>query len=189
MQVMEGIRPIKQEKVPVIVPFAEVLSQYDNDHADSITNEWARDLLHNADAFYEGEWHRVALSGDVIQNRVTLMYHHHPFEGTSLIPETGSTVAEAAQRLRELGASYSEHNHECDENIRALMQAPLTHIVLASNDGRFKIPDQHQQKLIQKPGTFLHLDGLYRMVAWCLAGRLDENAKIDTYIAGPVQNL
>lgn len=191
---MEGIRPgVERRRSLEIfrVPFSTVLEHFDREHDLSETREWARELINTVNDFYSGEWHSAKLPNDLVRSNITLMYHHHPLEGEPLVPEIGATVAETSARFREIENSYHACNNKCCEHIKSLQASPFSHLILASNDGRFKIPDQYQQKLQQRPGTFLHIDGLHRMIAWDLAGRLSDSndGSVEAYIAGPIMQF
>jgi hypothetical protein len=80
------------------VPFDEIRRRYDEEHRGWKGYSIGLDYLTTANERCQGRWTLVLLSGADIAN-VMLPWHKHEIE---VIPPTGLSVAEAAQRLKQL---------------------------------------------------------------------------------------
>ena len=189
---------------PEPINFREIMEELGKQHKLSETLDYIGNLLSEVNRFYEGIWSRAELPNSTVRHRIILMRHghvkgqvlipelvgHKHLEGQVLVPETGSTVAEASARFRAIGPSYVNTNRICYDNIQKQRQAPFSPIILASANKRFRIPEEYQSNLIQPAGSFLHLDGLHRLIAWDLEGRFKDDSegkpRLKAYIAGPI---
>ncbi|MEV0685467.1 DUF6309 family protein [Nocardia sp. NPDC050378] len=162
--------------------FTEVVEIYRGEHCAHGAEEGVRfregeDNLRRGDAL-SGTWTRVRLSRADLTG-VTLPWHLSEGGERELVPRTGLTVAQAAARVRTERADLLAANPVCTELITALADAPLTTVFLST------APVDHSDyaDLRADRGLF-HLDGLHRMIAWELAGRLPEEETIDAIVAG-----
>jgi hypothetical protein len=80
------------------VPFDEVLADYHQEHNGWEGYEIGLIYLNASDKRYQGKWTLVLLSSADIAS-VMLPSHNHPIE---VIPPSGLSVSEAAQRLKAL---------------------------------------------------------------------------------------
>ncbi|MFJ8624848.1 DUF6309 family protein [Kitasatospora sp. NPDC093550] len=169
-------------EIVTAVAYAEVHDAYLRDHPverdhEANTNVYGEENLERADRI-PGGWWRVRLSrADVLG--VVLPWHLSEGGDLELVPRSGLTVARAAERIRSAGAAWTAANPVCAAKLRLLRRAPFTTVFLST------APIDHSDygDLAVRAGL-IHLDGLHRMLAWELAGRLPERALLDGYLAG-----
>ncbi|MGW2372864.1 MULTISPECIES: DUF6309 family protein [Kitasatospora] len=169
-------------EIVTAVAYAEVHDAYLRDHPverahEANTNVYGEENLERADKM-AGGWWRVRLTrADVLG--VVLPWHLSEGGELELVPRTGLTVAGAAERVRSGGAAWTAANPACAAKLRLLRRAPFTPLYLCT------VPVDHPDyaELAVRSGL-VHLDGLHRMLAWELAGRLPEAAELDGYLAG-----
>ncbi|MGW6121386.1 DUF6309 family protein [Nocardia sp. NPDC055165] len=164
---------------------AKVLAIYRDEHCAHGAEEGVRfregeDNLRRGDEL-SGTWTRVLLSRADLA-AVTLPWHLSEGGERELVPRTGLTVEQAAARLRTERADLAAANPVCTGLITALTEAPFTTVFLSA------APAGHSDyaDLRAEEGLF-HLDGLHRMIAWELAGRLPEGDLIDGVVAGELR--
>jgi Family of unknown function (DUF6309) len=169
------------------VSLDEVVAQFRSEHsADKAyevnTNADAEISLAYADELLH-EWHKVLLTrSDVL--RVILPWHESEDGNTKLIPKSGLTVAQAVNKFAAVKDIYAIESPVCWNKIVRMGQSRFTPLFLSTK----AIDTCHYNDLDMKEGL-VHLDGLHRMLAWELHGRLAENMPIKAYIAGDIQQM
>ncbi|MGW7585930.1 DUF6309 family protein [Kitasatospora sp. NPDC054768] len=169
-------------EIVTAVAFPEVHDAYLRDHPverahEANSNMYGEENLERADRI-PGGWWRIRLSrADVLG--VVLPWHLSEGGELETVPRSGLTVAEAAERVRAGGAAWAVANPVCAAKLRLLRWAPFTLVFLST------APVDHSDygDLAVRSGL-IHLDGLHRMLAWELAGRLPERALLDGYLVG-----
>ncbi|MEU3569115.1 DUF6309 family protein [Kitasatospora sp. NPDC036755] len=169
-------------EIVTAVAYPEVHDAYLRDHPverahEANSNMYGEENLDRADRI-RGGWWRIRLSrADVLG--VVLPWHLSEGGELELVPRSGLTVAEAAERVRAGGAAWTAANPVCAAKLRLLREAPFTLVFLST------APVDHSDygDLAVRSGL-IHLDGLHRMLAWELAGRLPERALLDGYLVG-----
>ncbi|SOB79767.1 DUF6309 family protein [Streptomyces sp. 1331.2] len=169
-------------EIVTAVAYPEVHDAYLRDHPverahEANSNMYAEENLERADRI-PGGWWRVRLSrADVLG--VVLPWHISEGGALELVPRSGLTVSEAAERIRSAGTAWTAANPVCSAKLRLLRRAPFTPLFLST------APVEHPDygELTVRSGL-IHLDGLHRMLAWELAGRLPERAVLDGYLVG-----
>ncbi|MFJ3220216.1 DUF6309 family protein [Kitasatospora sp. NPDC086801] len=125
-----------------------------------------------------GGWWRVRLSRPDVLG-VVLPWHLSEGGARELVPRTGLTVAEAAERIRSDEAAWSAANPVCAAKLRLLRWAPFTPVYLSTG----AVDHSDYTDLLVREGL-IHIDGLHRMLAWELAGRLPDRPRLDGFLAG-----
>ncbi|MFI9362772.1 DUF6309 family protein [Kitasatospora sp. NPDC053057] len=169
-------------EIVTAVAYSEVHDAYLWDHPverphEANTNVYGEENLERADKI-GGGWWRVRLTrADVLG--VVLPWHLSEGGELELVPRAGLTVARAAERVRDGGAAWAAANPVCAAKLHVLRRAPFTPLYLCT------APVDHPDyaDLAVRAGL-IHVDGLHRMLAWELAGRLPEGAELDGYLAG-----
>ncbi|MFF0415685.1 DUF6309 family protein [Kitasatospora sp. NPDC004745] len=169
-------------EIVTAVAYPEVHDAYLRDHPverahEANSNPAGEENLERADRI-PGGWWRVRLSrADVLG--VVLPWHLSEGGERELVPRSGLTVGEAAERIRAGGADWSGANPVCAAKLRLLRWSPFTPVYLSTG------PVDHTDytDLLVREGL-IHIDGLHRMLAWELAGRLPGRARLDGYLAG-----
>ncbi|MFE6054156.1 DUF6309 family protein [Kitasatospora sp. NPDC056446] len=169
-------------EIVTAVAYAEVHDAYLRDHPidrahEANSNMYGEQNLERADGI-PGGWWRVRLSrADVLG--IMLPWHLSEGGELELVPRSGLTVGEAADRIRAAGAAWTAANPVCAAKLRLLRSAPFTPVYLST------APVDHSDygDLSVRAGL-IHIDGLHRMLAWELAGRLPGRAALDGYLAG-----
>ncbi|MBD0692358.1 DUF6309 family protein [Streptomyces sp. CBMA123] len=169
-------------EIVTAVAYSEVHDAYLRDHPverahEANTNLYGEENLERA-AVIPGGWWRIRLTrADVLG--VVLPWHLSEGGARELVPRTGLTVAGAAERVRSGGADWAAANPLCAAKLRLLRRAPFSTLYLAT------APVDHRDYagLAVRRGL-IHVDGLHRMLAWELAGRLSEHTGLDGYLAG-----
>ncbi|MEU0491310.1 DUF6309 family protein [Nocardiopsis sp. NPDC006139] len=164
------------------VRFDEVLAAYRGDHP--------RDRPHEANSNGDGEenleraermlgtWSRVRLTAREALG-VVLPWHLAEGGARELVPRTGLTVARAAEVLRRGGPELARANPVCAAKLDLLARAPFTPVYLSTR------PVDHDDYAdLRVRGGLVHLDGLHRMLAWELAGRLGPGTRLTAFVAG-----
>ncbi|MFG3051601.1 DUF6309 family protein [Kitasatospora sp. NPDC048239] len=164
------------------IDFDTVLGRYrrdhpvDREHEDNSNSDGDAHLL-TAEGMFGG-WGRVLLDrADVLDT--VLPWHLGEGGELELVPATGMTVAEAVVRLRGIGGGYNGLNPSCARKLRRQAEAPFTPVFLSVP----AIGSTDYQGLLRADGL-THLDGLHRMIAWELYGRLGPGVEIEAYVAG-----
>ncbi|MFE5583981.1 DUF6309 family protein [Kitasatospora sp. NPDC056531] len=169
-------------EIVTAVAYPEVHDAYLRDHPverahEANSNLYGEENVERADRI-PGGWWRVRLSrADLLG--VVLPWHLSEGGALELVPRTGLTVAQAAERVRSGGAAWAAANPVCAGKLRVLRRAPFTPLFLST--GPVDHPDYAD--LLVREGL-IHIDGLHRMLAWELAGRLPERAGLDGYLVG-----
>ncbi|MGK4579676.1 DUF6309 family protein [Kitasatospora sp. HPMI-4] len=164
------------------VAFTHVREVYLRDHPVSRTheansNQDGEENLQRADRLL-GSWWRVRLSRAEVLG-VVLPWHLSEGGRLELVPRSGLTVAEAAERIRSGGARWAEANPVCAAKLELLERSPLTPVYLSTRP----VPHPDYSDLRVRDGL-IHLDGLHRMLAWELAGRLPREQRLTAFVAG-----
>ncbi|WP_327673662.1 DUF6309 family protein [Kitasatospora sp. NBC_00458] len=169
-------------EIVTAVAFAEVVDAYRRDHPaerthEANSNQAGEENLDRADRTAD-DWRRVRLSrADVLG--VVLPWHLSEGGAIELVPRSGLTVEEAVERVRAGGAAWANANPVCAAKLRLLRWAPFTPVYLSTD------PVDHSDYTdLRVREGLIHLDGLHRMIAWELAGRLPARARLDGYLAG-----
>lgn len=146
------------------------------DQANS--NDEAEGHIRNAQRDSDGRWHRILLEGPEVR-AVVLPWHLGEDGEVELIPRTGMSVGEAADRLTMLGASYSRTNPLCAFKLGRQCTATRLPLFLSTRPA----PGPDYASLAVREGL-IHLDGLHRMIAWARAGQLVSGSWFEAYVAG-----
>ncbi|GGV21887.1 DUF6309 family protein [Streptomyces spectabilis] len=167
--------------------FDEVRALFHRDHPvtrahEVNTNEDADSALRLADATF-GTWATIRLSRADVRS-VLLPWHLSCGGGRELVPRTGLTVGQAADLLRAHEAEFTAANPVCTGKIARFRTAAFSSIYLTTRP----IPHDHYADLPTDEGL-VHLDGLHRLLAWELAGRLSPGAELTALIAGDLTPL
>lgn len=164
------------------VPFREVLAAYRGDHPrerphEANSNGEGEENLERAERLL-GTWSRVRLAAPDALG-VVLPWHLAEGGARELVPRTGLTVAGAARLLRREGPELARANPVCAAKLALLARAPLTPVYLSTR------PVEHDDYAdLRVRSGLIHLDGLHRLIAWHLAGRLGPGAGLTAYVAG-----
>ncbi|MFI9324999.1 DUF6309 family protein [Kitasatospora aureofaciens] len=169
-------------EIVTAVAYSEVHDAYLRDHPverghEANTNVYGEENLERADRIADGWWRVRLTRADVLG--VVLPWHLSEGGERELVPRSGLTVARAAARVRAGGAAWTAANPVCAAKLHLLRRAPFTPLYLCT------APVDHPDyaSLAVRAGL-IHIDGLHRMLAWELAGRLPEGAELDGYLAG-----
>jgi hypothetical protein len=166
----------------------EVFRVFDRDHPiePGNSNQYARELLGKADRQFGGVWAETSpCQKDICE--IILPPHYHKAEGgkIELIPVSGLTVSAAIEKIRGI-KGYEFTNVCCWRSITRWMERYPSPIFLSV--APVKSCSDHQY-LTDYNGHLIHLDGLHRLIAWGLAGRLepgayDKGERVIAYVAG-----
>lgn len=149
------------------VNFQEVLDEFTR-HNDVARNQWALDAIKVADKELD-HWVRAILDFDDILN-IMLPYHNH--RAYLLVPQSGSTVSEAIEKLKSLPPEGC-----CPNKIDYFSNKPSSLIFLSMKP----ISHGDYAGLVARGYEGLtHLDGLHRLVAWGRSGI----SEVAAYVAG-----
>ncbi|MFD9902692.1 DUF6309 family protein [Streptomyces sp. NPDC059063] len=164
------------------IPFDEVRARFRRDHPATRahaanTNQSTDSVLRLADATF-GTWSAIRLSRADIRS-VLLPWHLSEGGGRELVPRTGLTVGQAADLLRAHEAEFTAANPVCTAKLTLFRTAPITSIYLTTRP----VPHDHYAGL-PTDDALVHLDGLHRLLAWELAGRLPSREELTACIAG-----
>ncbi|MFB7663659.1 DUF6309 family protein [Kitasatospora sp. NPDC056138] len=167
------------------VAFAEVRETYLHNHPvetthEANTNRDGEENLRRADDLL-GCWSRVRLSRAEVLD-VMLPWHLSEGGRLELVPRSGLTVGQAADRIRSGGAEWAEANPVCAAKLDLLRRSPLTPVYLST----LPVPHSDYADLLLGSGL-VHLDGLHRMLAWEVARRLPRAARLEAFVAGDVR--
>ncbi|WP_030239538.1 DUF6309 family protein [Streptomyces sp. NRRL S-350] len=169
-------------EIVTAVAYPEVHRAYLRDHPverthEANSNPAGEENLERADRIPGGWWWVRLARSDVLG--VVLPWHLSEGGRLELVPRSGLTVGEAADRIRAGGHAWAAANPVCSAKLRLLRWSPLTPVFLST------APVDHSDygDLAVRAGL-IHLDGLHRMLAWELAGRLPERAELGGYLAG-----
>jgi len=159
----------------------QVLSAFDRDHPTKPdgSNEYARGLLIKADQQFGGTWTQVSLSQKDICG-IILPPHRH---GTELIPISGMTVSAAVEKVKR-AKDYQSANPCCWKVIAHWMELYPSPVFLSIAPVTNCTDHQY---LTGYQGHLIHLDGLHRLIAWGLSGKLDPATYkngVGAYVAG-----
>lgn len=166
----------------------EVFRVFDRDQPaePGNSNQYARELLGKADQQFGGVWTQSPLPQTDIAE-IVLPPHYHTAGGgkIELIPVSGLTVAAATDKIRRM-KGYESANTCCWRIITHWMERYPSPIFLSV--APVKSCSDHQY-LTSYDGHLIDLDGLHRLIAWGLSGRLesseyDKGNRIIAYIAG-----
>nr|BAP34751.1 hypothetical protein [Streptomyces sp. ML694-90F3] len=167
------------EAVPfdgVLAHFARYHPYHSGDPANS--NDEAETHIRGAEALAAGRWHRVLLTGPEVR-AVVLPWHLGEDGECELIPRTGLTVAAAAARLTGWGEAYAGSNPLCARKLDRQVRSEATPLFLSTR----AVGGPDYAELTVRDGL-IHLDGLHRMLAWEMAGRLSPGHRLEAYVAG-----
>ncbi|MFJ9952151.1 DUF6309 family protein [Kitasatospora sp. NPDC091207] len=148
----------------------------DREHEDNSNSDGDAHLL-TAEGMF-GSWGRVLLDRREVLDTV-LPWHLGEGGELELVSTAGMTVAEAAARLRRIGDGYPRLNPSCGRKLSRQAGAPFTPVFLSTS-----AIDSTDYQGLRRPDGLTHLDGLHRMIAWELYGRLVPGVEIEAYVAG-----
>jgi hypothetical protein len=164
------------------VTFAQVRLAFRRDHpAERVhpgnTNREGEENLWRAEQLL-GCWHAVLLCrADVLG--VALPWHTSEGGGYELVPHSGLTVEQAAARMRARPAAIGAANPVCTAKLALLADSPLTPVYLSTR----AVPHPDYAG-VRARDALVHVDGLHRMLAWELAGRLPAGEELEAFVAG-----
>lgn len=166
------------------IAFEEVLEAFYREHSterdhDENTNPEAERALNLANA-QMGEWRKALVRREDILN-VVLPWHISCGGKTELVPKSGMTVEHAAAKIARMGEAFAKHNPVCHQKIQRMARQPFSPLFLSTR----AIGKDDYWDLDRKEGL-VHIDGLHRMIAWALHGRLSEEVEVEAYVALPV---
>ncbi|SDG31931.1 hypothetical protein SAMN05421505_103170 [Sinosporangium album] len=173
-------------KLDAKVTFDTVLRHFHEAHPrdrehEFNTNDDAEGHLKNADRLL-GTWNRVLFNRhDVLS--VILPWHESEGGEGPLIPKPGMPVAEAVARVRAQGEEYATLNPVCWAKLQWQATAPFSPLYLSVEP----VEGVDYEELAVRRGL-IHLDGLHRMIAWELWGRLSDDHTVEAYLAGAPEN-
>ncbi|WP_405752826.1 DUF6309 family protein [Streptomyces sp. NBC_01411] len=164
------------------VTFDAVLTAFRQDHPvardhGNNTNQDAENVLFLADKLFS-TWSKARLSRAEFRE-VMLPWHLSEGGGFELVPRTGRTVGRAADLLRSRAAELAAANPDCTAKITQFRDSPFTSVYLSTSP----VTHDHYADL-PTDGGLVHLDGLHRLLAWELSGRLSLTEGLTVYIAG-----
>ncbi|MFJ9552185.1 DUF6309 family protein [Nocardiopsis sp. NPDC101807] len=125
-----------------------------------------------------GAWSLVRLTREEVLG-VVLPWHLSEGGAVELVPRSGLTVGEAADRIRAGGPGMAAANPVCAGKLELLRSAPLTPVYLSTRP----VPHSDYGDLRVRTGL-IHLDGLHRMIAWELSRRLPPGETLEAFVAG-----
>ncbi|MFW5417688.1 hypothetical protein J0910_13835 [Nocardiopsis sp. CNT-189] len=164
------------------VAYTEVRRVYLRDHPaerahEANTNRDGEENLRRAEDLL-GTWWRVRLTEEEALG-VMLPWHLSEGGGYELVPRSGLTVGQAVRRLREDRDRIAELNPVCTEKLELMGRSPATPVYLSTRP-----VDHVDYEGLRVRTALTHLDGLHRMLAWGLTGRLRREEGLEAYIAG-----
>ncbi|KIF75396.1 hypothetical protein QR77_18815 [Streptomyces sp. 150FB] len=164
------------------VTFDEVLTAFRQDHPvarehGNNTNQDAENVLFLADKLFT-TWSKARLSRADFRD-VMLPWHLSEGGGFELVPRTGRTVGQAADLVRSRTAELATANPVCMAKITQFGDSPFSSVYLSTSP----VTHDHYADLPTGEGL-VHLDGLHRLLAWELSGRLSLTEELSVYIAG-----
>ncbi|MFF8957342.1 DUF6309 family protein [Streptomyces sp. NPDC014894] len=167
------------------VTFDEVCAQFRRDHPverehEANTNQDAVNALELADQTF-GSWSRARLSGAEVRD-VMLPWHLSEGGGCELVPRSGLTVGRAVRLLRSREPEWSEANPVCRAKLDRFRDARPSSIYLSTR----ALPHEDYAGLPTDHEGLFHLDGLHRMIALELGGRLPTEEELTVFIAGDI---
>jgi len=143
------------------VPFNEVLAHFEEEHTGWEGYKIGLIYLHDANQRWQGKWTLVLLSRADIAS-VMLPAHNHTIE---VIPPSGSSVADAARRLKCLP---KEQMQNCWQRICGINDRDFSQMHLA---------------LEFENGILKHVDGVHRLLAY---EHFQKEEPVLAYVAGVV---
>ena len=166
------------------IEFEDVLEAFYREHStelahDENTNPEAERALNLANA-QMGEWRKALLRREDILN-VILPWHISCGGKTELVPKSGMAVGQAVAKIARLGEAFARHNPVCFQKIQRMGRLPFTPLFLST-----KAIGKDDYWGLEKKEGLVHIDGLHRMIAWELHGRLSEEVEVEAYVAKPV---
>lgn len=167
--------------------FDDVCARFRLDHPvarahEANTNQDTDSALRLADVTF-GCWSTVLLSRADIRS-VLLPWHLSEGGARELVPRTGLTVGQAADLLRAQEADFTAANPVCSAKLTRFRTSAFTSVYLTTR------PLPHDDYADLPTGDALvHLDGLHRLLAWELAGRLSPGEELTAYVAGDLAPL
>ncbi|MEU5979886.1 DUF6309 family protein [Streptomyces sp. NPDC047315] len=169
------------------VAFDEVRADFDRDHPvardhEANTNQDAVDALALADRTFGG-WSKVRLGHDELRT-VMLPWHLSEGGGRELVPRSGRTIGQAADLLRAHAAEFAAANPVCQAKLDRFRTGPFTSVYLSTR----ALPHDDYADLPADTAPY-HLDGLHRLLAWELSGRLAKAGGLTVLIAGDLTPL
>ncbi|KOG66327.1 DUF6309 family protein [Streptomyces varsoviensis] len=168
------------------VTFDEVQREFRREHPvarqhQGNTNQDTENCLELADKSF-GRWSEVRLCrADVLD--VMLPWHLSEGGAYEMVPRTGLTVGQAARIVRARGTEWAGGNPVCTAKLDLFRDSAFTSLYLSTRP----VPHDHYADVRVGDG-FIHLDGLHRMVAWELSGRLPAGEELTAFIAGDISS-
>lgn len=144
---------------------------------DANTNTDGLANLRRADRLFGG-WTRVRLTRPQVLE-VMLPWHLSEGGELELVPRSGLTVGQAVDRIERWGTDFGAANPRCAAKLAMLRERPWSPVFLSRG-----AVDHSDYADLTIRDRLTHLDGLHRMLAWELAGRLDGPDGIEAYVAG-----
>lgn len=127
---------------------------------------------------YGEPWHRVRLSRkDVLS--VVLPWHRGEEGELELVPPTGATVQETLTKLSAWRDEYPTANPLCWEKLHRHSGTDPSPLILSAG-----VVDHPHYADLRERDSLTHLDGLHRMLAWALWGRLPRFHRLEAYVVG-----
>lgn len=150
--------------------FDDVRALFLRDHPlerahEANTNSDAESLLRLADAVF-GKWWEVRLSREEVR-AVMLPWHLADGGRLELVPRSGLTVKDTADMVRERNAEFEAANPVCMAKLARFRNGAGGSVFLSTR----AVPHDDYAELPAGSALY-HLDGLHRLIAWELEGRL-----------------
>nr|WP_017578605.1 DUF6309 family protein [Nocardiopsis valliformis] len=172
---MKIVEPVTTEEV------LETFQLTDPPHEDLSAREaesYAEKMMLLAVEQYGEPWHRVRLSRKEVLS-VVLPWHRGERGELELVPPTGATVQETLTKLSDWGDEYPTANPLCWEKLHRNSTADISPLILSAG----ALDHPHYAEMRERD-SLTHLDGLHRMLAWGLWGRLPRFRRLDAYVVG-----
>jgi hypothetical protein len=148
---------------------------------------WTLRFLDRADEQFGGCWTVTTLSAIDAAGVLLPAHAGEPCRGDrmALVPAGGATVAQIADRLRDIQDVYARDNAECWRRILRASHQPFSTVVLSAAP----LATREHAGLAPRAGALFHIDGFHRLVGWAFAGRLIGQATIPAVMAGELAGM
>lgn len=154
--------------------FDEVMSVFLSEHnLEHGTNDWAKWALEEANKKVGGKWYVCEMNTRLL---LDVVLPHHKDGEIELVSPGGITVKEALRKIQCM-PDYSKKCPGCWSKIEYARSRNFNPIFLSDK------PIWEYSHHVGDESQLFHLDGLHRMIAWAMDGRLNEGQKLIVYLA------